>query len=132
MIQLKTILKVADNSGAKTVECIQVFKRGFTGYLGDEIVCVVKEMKPPGSTDVSTKVNQLDPVLRRQVRHAVVIRTKCNTRLPDGRLVKFDENACVLINDKKEPLGTRVFGGVLGNLKKKWPAITNISQNLIL
>lgn len=109
MIQLRTVLDVADNSGAKKVECIKVL--GGTGrryaHIGDIIVVSVREANPNS------------PVKKGEVKKAVVVRTKKEVRRPNGSYIKFDNNAAVLVNDAKEPLGTRIFGPVARELRAK-------------
>lgn len=109
MIQMQTKLLVADNSGAKKVQCIKVLggsKRTYA-YLGDEIVVSVKEAIPNSKVKKGT-------VLR-----AVIVRTKKETRRADGSYVRFDDNSAVLINQQNEPLGTRIFGPVARELRAK-------------
>lgn len=108
MIQMRTILDVADNSGAKKIACIQL--RGALGQyarLGDIITASVKEATPDGT------------VKKGQVVKAVVVRTVSAQRRRDGSYIRFDQNAAVLINDQKEPIGTRVFGPVARELREK-------------
>ncbi len=109
MIQQESILNVADNSGAKRVLCIRVL--GGTGRryarIGDVIVVSVKEALP------NSKVKKGD------VARAVVVRTKKELPRPDGSLIRFDENAAVLINQYGEPVGTRIFGPVARELRAK-------------
>ncbi len=109
MIQQETRLKVADNSGAKKIGCIKVLggsKRRYAS-LGDMIVASVKEAIPNG------KVKKGDVI------RAVVARTSKEVRRADGSYVKFDDNAAVVVNNQKEPIGTRVFGPVARELRKK-------------
>ena len=109
MIQAETRLTVADNSGARSVYCIKVLggsKRRYAG-IGDIIVVTVKEAIP------NAKVKKGD-VLR-----AVVVRTKKEIRRPDGSYIRFDDNSAVLINNQREPLGTRIFGPVARELRAK-------------
>ncbi len=109
MIQPYSILKSADNSGAKRLMCIKVLGGSRRRYarVGDIIVASVKESDPNG------KVKKGDVV------KAVVVRTKKEFRRPDGTYVKFDENAAVIINNNKEPVGTRIFGPVVRELRAK-------------
>ncbi len=109
MIQPYSMLKVADNSGAKRIMCIKVLGGTRKRYarVGDIIVASVKEADPNG------KVKKGDVV------KAVVVRTKKEFRRPDGTYIKFDENAAVLINNQKEPIGTRIFGPVVRELRGK-------------
>ena len=109
MIQMQTMLNVADNSGARRICCI-VPLGGDTGRgsgLGDMITASVKEATPDGT------------VKKGEVVRAVVVRTRKNNRRRDGSYIKFDENAAVLINNQKEPIGTRVFGPVARELREK-------------
>ena len=109
MIQVQTMLKVADNTGAKRVKCIRVlggYKKRYA-TVGEIITAVVKEAEPHNA------------VKDGDVVHAVIVRTKKEVRRPDGVYVRFDENACVIIDkEKKEPLGTRIFGPVARELKQ--------------
>jgi len=109
MIQVETKLEVADNSGAKKVQCIKVL--GGTGRryarLGDIVVVSVKEAVPDGN------------VKKGEVCKAVVVRTVKELRRPDGSYVKFDRNSVVLINAQKEPVGTRIFGPVARELRAR-------------
>ena len=109
MIQTQTKLKVADNSGAKLLSCIKVLggsKRRYAG-VGDVIVVSVKEAMP------NSKVKKGDVV------RAVIVRTSKEIRRPDGSYIKFDDNSAVLINQQKEPIGTRIFGPVARELRAK-------------
>ncbi len=109
MIQMQTVLNVADNSGAKRVACIKVLggsKRRFAS-LGDVIVVAVKEAIP------NSKVKKGD------VMKAVIVRTAKEVRRPDGSYLKFDDNSAVLINNQMEPIGTRIFGPVARELRAK-------------
>ncbi len=107
MIQQETRLKVADNSGAREVLTIKVLggtKRKYAN-IGDIIVCTVKQATPGGN------------VKKGDVVRAVVVRTKTGVHRNDGSYVKFDDNACVIINDAKGPRGTRIFGPVARELR---------------
>jgi large subunit ribosomal protein L14 len=109
MIQQQTLLKVADNSGAKEIMCIRVMggsKRKW-GNIGDIIVASVKSATPGGV------------VKKGEVIKAVVVRSKKGVRRPDGSYIKFDENAAVVIKDDKQPKGTRIFGPVARELRDK-------------
>ncbi|MCX5856516.1 MAG: 50S ribosomal protein L14 [Deltaproteobacteria bacterium] len=109
MIQMQTVLNVADNSGAKKVACIKVLggsKRRYAG-VGDVIVVSVKEAIP------NSKVKKGD------VMKAVIVRTAKETRRQDGSFLKFDDNSAVLINNQLEPVGTRIFGPVARELRAK-------------
>ncbi len=109
MIQLRTVLDVADNSGAKKVQCIKVLGGSGRRYarIGDIIVVAVREAAP-GST-----------VKKGEVKKAVVVRTRKEIRRPNGTYIKFDTNSAVLIGDSREPLGTRIFGPVARELRAK-------------
>jgi len=109
MIQTQTYLNVADNSGAKKIMCIRVLG-GSTrrvGNIGDVIVASVKEATPGGV------------VKKGDVVKAVIVRSCSGLRRGDGSYIKFDENAAVLINDQKNPRGTRIFGPVARELRDK-------------
>jgi len=109
MIQMQTVLKIADNSGARSVQCIKVLggsKRRFA-RVGDIIVVSVKSALPNGR------------VSKGSVQRAVVVRTAYPVRRKDGLDVRFDANAAVIINTKGEPVGTRIFGPVTRELRDK-------------
>ncbi len=108
MIQMQTNLDVADNSGAKRVMCIKVLggSKRRTASVGDVIVVSVKEAQPKG------KVKKGD------VHRAVVVRTAKEVRRADGSVIRFDSNAAVLINKNEEPIGTRIFGPVVRELRQ--------------
>ncbi|MDP1639866.1 MAG: 50S ribosomal protein L14 [Hyphomicrobium sp.] len=109
MIQMETNLDVADNSGARRVQCIKVLggsKRKYAS-VGDIIVVSIQEAIPKGR------------VKKGQVMKAVVVRTAKGVRRPDGSLIRFDRNAAVLINAQGEPVGTRIFGPVTRELRSK-------------
>ncbi len=109
MNQMETNLDVADNSGARRVQCIKVLGGSKRRYatVGDIIVVSVKEAIPKGR------------VKKGQVMKAVVVRTAKGVRRPDGSLIRFDRNAAVLINAQGEPIGTRIFGPVTRELRSK-------------
>jgi len=109
MIQLRTMVNVADNSGARRLQCFHVMGGSYRRYasLGDIIVCSVVDALPNGAIKKGTVVK------------AVVVRVKRNLRRPDGSYVSFDDNAACLIDDKNEPKGTRVFGPVARELRDK-------------
>ncbi len=109
MIQTETNLIVADNSGARRVQCIKVLGGSHRRYasVGDVIKVAVKEAIP------RAKVKKGD------VMNAVVVRTKKGIRRPDGSLIRFDENAAVLLNAAKQPIGTRIFGPVTRELRSE-------------
>lgn len=117
MIYLKSLLNVIDNSGAQVVECIKVLRHGPRnfGKVGDKITVVVKEARPLSSA--ITGQSSSNRVKRRDICRAVIVRTKAPYRRPDGSVVRFDDNACVLINQNGEPLGTRISSVVAKELK---------------
>lgn len=109
MIQIYSNVKVADNSGARRIRCIQVMggsKRRYAG-LGDIITASVREALPN------------TPVKKGDIVKAVIVRTRHDTQRPDGTVIRFDSNAAVLINPQKEPQGTRIFGPVPRELREK-------------
>ena len=109
MIQMQSKLRVADNSGARVVQCIKVLggTRRRTAGVGDIIVVSIKNTIP------SSKVKKGDKA------RAVIVRTAHQIRRPDGTTLRFDDNSAVLINNNKEPLGTRIFGPVARELRGK-------------
>lgn len=109
MIQMQSKLNVADNSGARKVQCIKVLGDSRRRYarVGDLISCSVKTAIPGGN------------VKKGEVVLAVVVRTRKETRRRDGSYIRFDENAAVIINKEKEPVGTRIFGPVARELREK-------------
>ena len=109
MIQVQSRLKVADNSGAKEVQCIKVLggSQRRSAFVGDIIVVSIKEALP------NSKVKKGDVV------KAVVVRTIHKIRRPDGSDIRFDDNSAVLVNASKEPMGTRIFGPVARELRAK-------------
>ena len=109
MIQLRTVLNVADNSGARKILCIQVKGGSFhkVGTVGDVIVGAVREASPNGN------------IKKGDVVKAVIVRTKKEIRRKDGSYIRFDENAAVIIKDDKTPRGTRIFGPVARELREK-------------
>ncbi|REK19490.1 MAG: 50S ribosomal protein L14 [Actinobacteria bacterium] len=109
MIQQETRVKVADNTGAREVLCIRVLggsSRRYAG-IGDVFVGSVKEATPGGS------------VKKGEVVRAVVVRTRKESRRPDGSYIRFDENACVIIDNNQQPRGTRIFGPVARELRDR-------------
>lgn len=122
MIQMQTILNVADNSGAKKVSCIKVLGGTRRRYasVGDVIVVSVKEAIP------SSKVKKGD------VMKAVVVRTKKEIGRHDGSCLRFDENSAVLINEQLEPVGTRIFGPVARELRaRRFMKIVSLAPEVI-
>ncbi len=109
MIQMGSILDVADNSGAKKIACIHIRggSSGQYGHLGDTITASVKEATPDGT------------VKKGQVVKAVIVRTVRAERRKDGSYIRFDTNSAVIVNDSGEPVGTRVFGPVARELRER-------------
>ncbi len=122
MIQTESRLRVADNTGAKEVLVIKVLggtRRRYAG-VGDVIICAVKDAIPNGT------------VKRGEVVRCVVVRTKKERRRKDGSYIRFDDNAAVVINDKLEPRGTRIFGPVGRELReKKFMRIVSLAPEVI-
>jgi len=122
MIQLRTVLDVADNSGAKKVQCIKVLGGSRRRYarIGDIIVVAIRETDPRSA------------VKKGEVKKAVVVRTRKEIRRPNGTYIKFDVNSAVLINDNREPLGTRIFGPVARELRaKKFMRILSLAPEVL-
>ena len=122
MIQRETRLKVADNSGAREVLCINIVGGSARRYasLGDVITCTVKDAQPGGT------------VKMHQVVRAVVVRTAKEVRRSDGSYIRFDDNACVIIGDDENPRGTRIFGPVARELRnKKFMPIVSLAPEVL-
>jgi large subunit ribosomal protein L14 len=122
MIQMRTILEVADNSGAKKISCIHLRggSQGQYAELGDVITANVKEASPDGN------------VKKGQVVKAVIVRQVKAYRRRDGSYIRFDQNAAVIINDAREPVGTRVFGPVARELRdKKFMKIVSLAPEVL-
>jgi large subunit ribosomal protein L14 len=122
MIQQETMVVVADNSGAKKAQCFRVLggtKRRYA-RVGDIVVCAVKVAIPGGT------------VKKGDVVKAVVVRTTKEQRRKDGSYIRFDENAVVVINDKREPVGTRIFGPVARELRdKRFMKIVSLAPEVV-
>ncbi|GEN27872.1 50S ribosomal protein L14 [Halovibrio variabilis] len=123
MIQTQTMLDIADNSGARRVQCIKVLGGSHRRYarIGDIIKVTVKEAIPRGK------------VKKGQVLKAVVVRTRSGVRRPDGSLIRFDGNAAVLLNNTNEqPIGTRIFGPVTRELRnEKFMKIISLAPEVL-
>lgn len=122
MIQQESKLEVADNSGAKLVECIKVLggSRKRTATVGDTIVVSVKEAVPQGK------------VKKGEVMKAVIVRTTFDVQRADGSTIRFDKNAAVLINNQGDPVGTRIFGPVTRELRaKKFMKIISLAPEVL-
>ena len=109
MIQMQTKLSVADNSGAKEVQCIKVLggSRRMSARIGDIIVVAVKDVLPSGK------------MKKGEVKKAVIVRTAYPIRREDGSYISFDNNSCVLLTNNNEPIGTRIFGPVSRELRNR-------------
>ncbi|KIA77095.1 50S ribosomal protein L14 [Parachlamydia acanthamoebae] len=121
MIQQETKLKVADNSGAKRVKCFKVLGGSRRRYasVGDIIVCSVQEVEPGAS------------VKKGDVVKAVIVRTTADITREDGTVLRFDTNSCVLIDEKKNPIGTRIFGPVARELRAEFLKIVSLAPEVI-
>lgn len=121
MIQMQTMLDVADNSGARQVMCIKVLGGSHRRYaeVGDIIKVTVKEAIP------RSKVKKGD------VLNAVVVRTRKGVRRQDGSLIRFDGNAAVLVNNSNDPIGTRIFGPVTRELRKGFMKIISLAPEVL-
>ncbi|AEB60314.1 50S ribosomal protein L14 [Pseudomonas lalucatii] len=122
MIQTQSMLDVADNSGARRVMCIKVLGGSHRRYagIGDIIKVTVKEAIPRGK------------VKKGQVMTAVVVRTRHGVRRADGSIIRFDGNAAVLLNNKQEPIGTRIFGPVTRELRsEKFMKIVSLAPEVL-
>jgi large subunit ribosomal protein L14 len=109
MIQEYTVLNVADNTGAKKLRCFRILGGSRRRYatVGDVIMCSVRVASPDGTVKKKAKVR------------AVIVRTKKEVRREDGSYIKFDDNAAVIVNNQNEPVGTRIFGAVARELRKR-------------
>lgn len=121
MIQQETRLQVADNSGAKEVLCIRVLGGTHHRYatVGDQIVVAIKSALPGGDAKKGS------------VSKAVVVRTKKEIRRPDGSYIRFDDNACVLLNNSCELRGTRIFGPVARELRENYMKIVSLAPEVL-
>jgi ribosomal protein L14 len=126
MIQLKSFLKVIDNSGALVVECINVMGGARIAKLGDEIVVSVKKARPLNLDIKQVKLKKGD------VCRALVVRTKKETMRMDGSFVKFGDNAVVMLNKQGQPLGNRVLGPIAAECRqKRWAKIASMAPKII-
>ena len=121
MLQQQSMLKVADNSGARELMVIRVLggSKVKFGNIGDTVVGTVKKATPNGT------------VKKGKVVKAVIVRSKQGLRREDGSYIKFDDNACVIIKDDKSPVGTRVFGPVARELREKYMKIISLAKEVL-
>jgi large subunit ribosomal protein L14 len=122
MIQMQSVLEVADNSGAKKVTCIKVLggSNHMIADIGDVIVVSVREAMPNGK------------IKKGEIHRALIVRTKVGVKRIDGSSIKFDVNSVVLVNKQGEPLGTRVFGPVTRELRaKKFLRIVSLAEEVL-
>ncbi|MAS10695.1 50S ribosomal protein L14 [Endozoicomonas sp. G2_2] len=121
MIQTESVLNAADNSGARRVQCIKVLGGSHRRYarVGDIIKVSVKDAIPRGR------------VKKGEVMNAVVVRTRHGVRRNDGSLIRFDNNAAVLLNANNEPVGTRIFGPVTRELREKFMRIISLAPEVL-
>ncbi|KAJ2721761.1 54S ribosomal protein L38, mitochondrial [Coemansia sp. Benny D115] len=130
MIQMKSKLNVIDNSGAIVAECIKVLRNAKFAGVGDEIVVAVKKARP--ISDKTAASQSAAKIRKGDVRRAVIVRTKKEIRRPDGRYVRFDDNACVLLNNQQQPLGSRILGLVSAELRfKNWVKVVSLAPRVI-
>lgn len=122
MIQMQTYLKVADNSGAKVIQCFKVLGGSMrkTANIGDVIIASVKSAAPGGV------------VKKKDVVKAVIVRSVSGVKRPDGSYIKFDENAAVIIDNNKQPRGTRIFGPVAREIRDEgYTKIASLSPEVL-
>ncbi|EXJ92929.1 50S ribosomal protein L14 [Capronia epimyces CBS 606.96] len=130
MIQLKTMLNCIDNSGAAVVECVAVMRKKIQhATIGDRIIVVVQKQRSFGPENPGgSSLGITNKVRRGDIRHAVVVRAKKEVQRKDGSLIRFDDNACVLINKNGDPIGTRLSSVVGSELRdKKWSKILSLA-----
>ncbi len=122
MIQERSILKVADNSGAKTIRCFRILggSRKKFAHIGDIIIASVQVAEPRKG------------IKKKDIVKAVIVRSKVNNRRKGGLYVRFDDNAAVILNAKKEPVGTRIFGPIPRELKEKgYEKIVSLAADIV-
>lgn len=122
MIQERSLLKVADNSGAKVIRCFRVLGGTRKRYarIGDLIVASVQSAEPRKQ------------IKKKEIVRAVIVRSRAVIRRKDGSYVRFDENAAVIVNEKKEPIGTRIFGPIPRELKEKgYDKIVSLAKDIV-
>ena len=138
MIMMQSRVEVADNTGAKIAQVIGVLRKGSTSRrrkpklqtagVGDMVMVTVKKALP--NSDFIGGADRADRAKRRMSR-AVVVRTKTPTRRPDGGYVRFDSNAVVLVDEKNEPRGTRIFGAVARELRANFMKIVSLAEEVV-
>ncbi|KAJ5103054.1 54S ribosomal protein L38 [Penicillium argentinense] len=128
MIQLKSLLNCIDNSGASVVECVNVLKKKRAATIGDRIVVVVQKQRAAGSEGTGTTL--ANKVRRGDIRHAVIVRVKKELQRVDGTVVRFGDNACVLVNKSGDPIGTRMNGACFESLSSRGPMARGIGKSL--
>ncbi len=121
MVQMQSFLNVADNSGAKRVQCIKVLggTHRYSAGVGDVIVVAVKNVLPHGT------------IKKGDIMRAVIVRTKKEYRRPDGTYIRFDDNACVIIDANNNPRGKRIFGPVARELRDKYMKIVSLAPEVL-
>lgn len=130
MIQVETFLDVADNTGARRVQCIKVLGGSKRRYatVGDVIVVAIKDSIPA----YGLKGSDGKKVHNKAVQKAVIVRTRKEIRRPDGSYIRFDDNACAIIDEKMNPRGTRIFGPVARELRdKKFMKIVSLAPEVL-
>ncbi|EFX00126.1 50S ribosomal protein l14 [Grosmannia clavigera kw1407] len=126
MLQLKSMLNCIDNSGAALVECVQIVGQKRHAAIGDRIVVVVQKQRNAAAELAGMSAG--NKVKRGDIRQAVVVRTRYPVQRKDGSVIRFDDNACVLINKAGDPVGSRVNGVVGTELRrKKWSKILSMA-----
>lgn len=122
MIQERSILKVADNSGAKTIRCFRILGGSRKRYarIGEVIIASVQSAEPR------------KPIKKKDIVKAVIVRQRSPLRRPDGTRLRFDENAAVIINEKREPLATRIFGPIPYEIREKgFEAVFGLAEEIV-
>ncbi|KAK9895881.1 ribosomal protein L14 [Cystobasidium minutum MCA 4210] len=134
MLGLKATMSIIDNSGATLAQVVHVLKTKVGhghGRIGDEVVVVIKKARPIAANVGANSLAAANKVRKGDVRRAIIVRTKKETRRPDGRYIRFDDNAGVLLNNKRELLGTRVNGVVAAELRQKgWSRICSLAPKV--
>ncbi|KAJ1985581.1 54S ribosomal protein L38, mitochondrial [Dimargaris cristalligena] len=130
MIQLKSYLNVIDNTGALVAECIRTLNNTKVARVGDEIVVAVKKARSVSDSSLSSTA--ASKIRKGDVRRALIVRTKSPIARPDGSNIRFDDNACILLNNQKQPLGTRILGLVAADIKAKgWNKVVSLAPKVV-